>query len=408
MLPLLVGIYACISVQLLSLFVLSGALGAIILGYVRRPFVQKNLLYVAITCAVFFAWAVASAIWSLDSSTTLRWVTTDAAIAIAGLCLLVAATRANENERLWARRGALLGWALAWLALSSQYLSDTPFLVFHGAMPRDPAAWPTALNNQAVFVALLAWPAGQALAARGAWLRLIPPVLSLATLTQGASAAAFAALAISLTASFLAKWLTRSILIVMGAIVVFAIGGLPDLVRTVDGGVVARALPQSVEFSAFHRFEIWRFASEKIAERPLTGWGARVADRIPNAHAGISVDSPRAAKLRRPPSGHAPNIPKHPHNAALQARLDLGLIGALLAQVFLIAILLVLPRAWPNSATPLGLAATALVVSQVSYDLWQDWWHAALWLTAAFVAVGAPGSRPQTEDVRGRNSGSVR
>lgn len=388
-LPFLVGLYLALSAQLLLLFVLiAGGLYAV-LGLARAEIALRRLLPFALALALFFAWAAASALWSLDARTTLAWVGTDAAVALAGMALLAAAFGASERQRRWSRLGALAGWAVAWLALTAQLVANTPFLIFGGAMPADPGHWRLALNNQSVALALLAWPAGQALAERGRWRGLVPPLLTLATLAHGSSAAALLALGIGIVAFALAAWRPRLVLAALGLALALSFAALPGLVRAVDGGALARAVPAAVEFSAFHRFEIWRFAAEKIAERPWLGWGARVASRIPGAGAGIALDSPRAAKLRQAYSGHAPVMPKHPHNIALQARLDLGLVGAALAFAALAAVLLALPRAGPAAPTALALAATAFVVAMLSYDLWQDWWHAALWLAAAFTAAGA-------------------
>jgi exopolysaccharide production protein ExoQ len=386
-LPLTVGIYAALSTQMLLIHVLVGGALALAHGFAVGTFAGRRFLAFAAALALLFAWAAASALWSLDARTTLAWIGTDAAIAAGGLVLLACAFGINERKRAWSRRGTLWGWAIAWLALTAQYATGTPFLLLGDSMPVEASNWRSALNNQAVFVGLLGWAAGLALAPRGRWLVLVPPLASLATLTQSNSAAAQIALVAGILAFALGQWRARPVALAMVAGLAVLFAALPSLVRHVDGGAVARALPQSVEFSAFHRFEIWRFTAERIAERPLLGWGARVAGRIPGADATIDFASERATKLRRQYSGTATRLSKHPHNGALQARLDLGLIGAAVAFTAMAAALLALPRAGPAAPTALAVAAMALVVSQLSYDLWQDWWHAALWLTASLLAA---------------------
>jgi O-antigen ligase len=390
-LPLTIGLYAAISTQLLLVHVLVGAALMLAHGLAIGAFAGRRFLAFTAALVLLFAWAAASAAWSLDARTTLAWIGTDAAIAAGGLVLLAGAFGIDERKREWSRRATLWGWAIAWLALSAQYLLGTPFLLLGDSMPTDPSNWRSALNNQAVFVGLLSWPAGLALAGRGRWWVAMPPLASLAALTQSNSAAAQVALLAGLAAFALGQWRARALALALIAGTGLLFAGLPSLVRHVDGGAVARTLPQSVEFSAFHRFEIWRFTAERIAERPWFGWGARVAGQIPGAGAPIDLASERAAKLRRQYGGAPPNLSKHPHNAALQARLDLGLIGAALAFTAITAALLALPRAGPAAPAALAVAAMALVVSQLSYDFWQDWWHAALWLTAILLA--AAGSR---------------
>src|SRR3546814_3641058 len=86
----------------------------------------------------------------------------------------------------------------------------------------------------------------------------------------------------------------------------------PILASTANIEANAEYLPLSWQ----HRIEIWRFAAEKAAERPLTGWGfdaTRVLGRI----AESEVFSGRTLAL-------------HPHNLSLQVWLELGGVGALL------------------------------------------------------------------------------
>jgi O-antigen ligase len=94
------------------------------------------------------------------------------------------------------------------------------------------------------------------------------------------------------------------------------------------------------------------------------------------------------------PAG-AEALPLHPHNAALQWRLELGVPGTLLA---LAAVLWPLWRAAVNRAltrrqraASLAFAASALVVALISYGIWQAWWVSCLWLTGAFIAGAARG-----------------
>ena len=114
------------------------------------------------------------------------------------------------------------------------------------------------------------------------------------------------------------------------------------------------------------RLDIWRFASQLIRRRPITGYG---------------LDASRAFE---------PRIPMHPHDAALQLWLELGVPGALLAALFFgwlfhrIARLARLDPMWAAIACATGFVY--LFIGAVSFGVWQEWW-----LALGAVAVAACG-----------------
>ena len=128
-----------------------------------------------------------------------------------------------------------------------------------------------------------------------------------------------------------------------------------------------------------HRLHIWEFASQRIAEHPIRGWGMNASRVIPE---GRKIVEGKAW------SGYV--MPLHPHNAALQVWLELGGAGALLfgvlgVLVFFGVVRPHLPRA--HSAAAAGQALTALALLSSSYGIWQSWWLATLWISAALMAV---------------------
>ena len=146
--------------------------------------------------------------------------------------------------------------------------------------------------------------------------------------------------------------------------------------------------------SAFHRLIIWRFASDRIAEHPLLGWGMDASRALPEGSTDIR------AYLHLPPdflygriSGAV--MPLHPHDAVLQWRLELGVIGALLG---LAVIAWIVWRAGFAQAAPrvvrtagLAVIAAALPALLLDFGVWQAWWQSTLWFAAAFaMAAGAP------------------
>ncbi len=130
---------------------------------------------------------------------------------------------------------------------------------------------------------------------------------------------------------------------------------------------------RDVSVSIFHRAAIWQFAAERIAEKPLLGWGMRSARAIPAAKGTVAQN----AEL----------MPLHPHNGPLHVWLEFGAAGALLTAA-LLALLALRGRASPAH---LATLAAGFAVAAVSYGIWQGWWHAFLWLAAAAVLVAREG-----------------
>jgi O-antigen ligase len=85
---------------------------------------------------------------------------------------------------------------------------------------------------------------------------------------------------------------------------------------------------QEVPNSALVRLFIWKFAVDRIVERPLLGWGFDAARRIPGGSDPIAVQS-REGRARI----NELNLPLHPHNQVLQIWLELGAVGAIIVAV---------------------------------------------------------------------------
>jgi O-antigen ligase len=131
--------------------------------------------------------------------------------------------------------------------------------------------------------------------------------------------------------------------------------------------------------STLHRWLIWRFTAARVAERPVLGWGFDSSRSIPGSHEILGM--------------HGQSLPLHPHNAPLQWWLELGFPGALLgAALYLAALRAIMRGSLTRAATAAaqGLLFSATVVANLSYGTWQNWWLAALALSAALLAAAAP------------------
>jgi len=165
--------------------------------------------------------------------------------------------------------------------------------------------------------------------------------------------------------------------------------------------ILALALPrlpalEGVPPSAAHRIMIWDFVGERIAEKPVLGWGAEASRTIPGGRDlfpgetldrfGLTSEASRAWFARPQPQ----RLPLHPHNAALQVWLDLGAAGAVLALWLGLALGLAAAR---HGAGAVGALAAGAVTGMLSYGLWQEWWIGF----ALLVVAALPGLAPRRD-----------
>jgi O-antigen ligase len=188
-----------------------------------------------------------------------------------------------------------------------------------------------------------------------------------------------------------AAWLApRAAPRLLGAALAVLIMAMPLLVAAIPAAPVERLPP-----SALHRMLIWDFTAERIAERPLAGWGMEASRQIPGGR-----DQPSATALDRMrvtdpalrrwfAEPHVQILPLHPHNGALQLWLELGAIGAAIAALLAWFLGVAAARS-PCPAAAAGALASGAVTAMLSFGAWQAWWVAAMLLAAAACA-GLPG-----------------
>jgi len=135
-------------------------------------------------------------------------------------------------------------------------------------------------------------------------------------------------------------------------------------------GLDARLTPYLSE-SWLQRLGYWRKAVDWIQARPLPGWG---------------LDASRA---------FGPGIQLHPHDAALQVWMELGLIGAVAAAIVWASIFsgLSRPRRTPAAAAATATSAAYLAFGAVSFGVWQEWWL-ALGALSALACILVLRARP--------------
>ena len=89
------------------------------------------------------------------------------------------------------------------------------------------------------------------------------------------------------------------------------------------------------------------------------------------------------APIYKYPLAITEGLPLHPHNNILQITLELGLVGIFL---FFLMIQLCIQGIWKLNSNPCylcmlsGTLLSFLIISSISYGIWQSWWVCTLWL----------------------------
>jgi O-antigen ligase len=337
--------------------------------------------------AALVAWALLSSLWAIDPARSLVLGLRLAALFAGGLALIAAAPEIAASDRLL--RWLAAGFAVALLLGAVQAATSGQLTVAFRQRPFIGAV----LNQAEDGFAFLLLPLCAALLLRER--RFLAAAFAVVTLAMifwlvGETArAGFVAGVIA--ALLLYRWrrsLTRAAAAASVALVLCAPLVLPPL-----GGIAAvRDATLHLKNSAWHRLEIWAFVGDRIADKPLLGWGLDASRAIPGGDEPIANGYPGQKKL-----------PLHPHNAALQVWLELGLPGALLFSLLIARVWWALGAAtWrPLYAAAAGGSLTAaLIVALGSYGVWQEWLIATEFLTLFLILVlERTAARPTPETV---------
>jgi O-antigen ligase len=345
----------------------------------------RRVRWLALMFGALVVWGLVSSLWAIEPRRSLVTALRLAGMFAAGLALIAAAEKIASPHRVL--RCLMAGFALA-LALSLAQFAT------HGALTApfyDRQFIGAVLNQAEDGFAFLILPVGAALLLQRR--RVLAGALVVVTLGAicilvGETVRTAFLLGLA-TAVMLYHWrgsLTRaaaalSIVLIVGAPLLF-----PPLVR-ID--VVEEATRHMTKNSLRHRLEIWSFVGDRIAEKPLLGWGLDSSRAIPGGNQPIPGGYPGQVML-----------PLHPHNAPLQLWLELGAPGALLFAVFVARVWLALGTAsWPRlyAAAAGGSVVTALVVALASYGTWQEWFISSEFLTLFLIIVMARTVRPMPE-----------
>lgn len=327
---------------------------------------------VGIAVVTLVLWAAGSSAWSpftakgLEESTAAKLIA-ETVVFFAAIC---AARAASPPSRAVALRILAWGTALLGVVMLIEGLTGAGLYRAVREAINDPIRPDLGVKNaaQGLFVlAMLAPPAALAAVrvARAPWLiALMALGLVVPSVTLG-----YDAPLIALTACVLAglavvawpKWAPRGLAAIGATFFLTA----PALVWIARRSGWYAVLEKDVPLSWAQRMGYWRHAADWITDHPLRGWG---------------VDASRMFN---------PGIKLHPHDAALQIWLELGLIGAMAAAVFWAALLAGMSRKARDPAMAISAATgmAYLTFSAFSFGVWQEWWLALGALAALSCAA---------------------
>jgi exopolysaccharide production protein ExoQ len=371
------GILLPLAGLLLPLFLIPLAVGGGVIGAAvvwrqegRFPWPAPALTALALAT---LAWTALSILWTFQPADGFgRWLNLPLLL-LAALLLLGAGRRYPAALAATLLRGLLLGFSLGALVIVVEWLAGSPLIeLTRGAQP-TPARALGELNRGLALAALLVWAPVAWLAGRGrraAWLLpllILPPALALQNLAS--VVALLGGLALALV-TWLRPGLGRALVLLLPALLLLL--GPPLFIQLYGWGLADSA---SLPSTARYRVQIWWFVSERIYEKPVWGWGFDAARRMPD----FGVE---------PYGGKARVIPTHPHQAFLQAWLELGLPGLLLAFGWFALAWRGLARlSGPTLAAGVALAGAVIAVAATAFGLWQGHTLAILVLSVAIFQV---------------------
>ncbi|HSK41171.1 MAG TPA: O-antigen ligase family protein, partial [Arenibaculum sp.] len=323
--------------------------------------------------AAFVALAALSLAWSPVPDDGVEQVVQFLALFGPALLLVAAASRAPAATH--AGRLLLVAFVAGTALLVLELAAGLPLHnLVRGRLALD--GDPTELNRNLVVMAALVWPAMLVPWLRGRRLLalLLPLGLAIPVAwgeSQSAQIGIPAGLAVLAAATAAPEWTRRAL---MALTVLAFVGIMPFVAQLHAVALDSEILP----FSARHRLEIWNFTSERIAEKPLLGWGIEASREL------------GASRISEDLGGGAELMPLHPHNAFLQVWLELGAVGAAISLAILLLLLHGIGKLRPAAKAPAMAAyAAGMAMIAVSYGIWQSWWLSALLLTAALIVACA-------------------
>ena len=387
------GLVPLLVVMCLGCLVFGGGLDGLTGAFPRR--------YVLILSA-FTIFGGLSAFWALDPFLTVTLSLRLAALCIAGLIVMRTMMNISSGHRYRLGTalvaGVVVGLAIMLIAFVYAKMTGDSLWGEYSGNPLTP------LSRGEAVLGLLFWPAALIVWRRLGWKGVLA---LLATILLTFAGMSNAAVLLSLAAGGgvfpIVLLFKRRIMIPIAAAYCVMAALAPVIVDALPDGDAMYQKAGYTYPTLVHRFYIWNFITEKIAEKPVLGWGLDMSRKIPGRRKKLDQSYFKADLSNVSSLWNAEIMPLHPHNTALQVWLELGVPGAL----FMVwAIILVFSGTFGGGARPsmdalrASTATTYLVIGALSYGAWQNWWVAMGWIEAALVClcleIDSPSDAKQT------------
>jgi O-antigen ligase len=365
--------------------------GAILQGWRPRRPGRLSLALVSL----IVAWAAVSASWSFDPPKGWATLVRLLALVAAGWAIVdIAASRQPLQHHAAARlvRAAAAGVGVGLGVLIVELALDHP-IVRTATWEWAAGAVTDSDTNRGftilVVVLFMTLPLARRMPSGHLW---APALVTLTAVAAGLTDSGANIVGLLLASAFVAlAWLGWTVRLTIWVLAgVCGLIAMPWLAQAAFEFGLHRA--DWVPSSAQHRVHIWNFVSQWALERPLTGWGFDSSSDFGNR--GVEPFSP----------GYSV-IPLHPHNAALQIWLELGIVGVLLTLAGVARVVRGIDACGADAARWVSAAAMATcVIADIGYGAWQTQWTASILWFFCYAAVLWPPeafARPIHEPSRG-------
>ncbi|HUB95467.1 MAG TPA: O-antigen ligase family protein, partial [Stellaceae bacterium] len=269
----------------------------------------RQLWPAALLFLLLAIWATLSSFWSILPRHSLLEGLRLAAIFAGGLVFVATPPTLTLHERRAVAVAAAIGLGIAacWLLVEGLSGAALSRLVLR----HEVAVWH--YHRGATVLVLALWPVLAGADWRPLYQRIAFLLVAGSAVLIIGSGTATLALGAGLVAFAVACWAPRLTAIALAAGLVATATILPMALPRSETLVAMRQEAPWIKWSGMHRLLIWRFTSDRIAERLLLGWGMDASRDIPGGKTHLAQRFPEAGL---PDDAEA--LPLHPHNAALQ------------------------------------------------------------------------------------------
>lgn len=383
------------------------AIAALIgLAYVRLKSIQIYIL----ACLAFVAWVVAAGFWAPESKQLLTGNLLAGSFsmdmpgvrfgltALAGIGVIVATGAVAPATSQKSLNVAMGGAFVQFVGVLITAVMMAEILALLAPISDPVAEMPqNLLRNATSFLLLLplclAWVWHRRGTEYGPILSLSMLVLAIAGFIQTDNQTAAVGVVFMGLAMAVIKWMPKNGFRFLFTTLAFYVAAAPALLGWGVAQLRATGLPLPKSF--FSRSYSWELVGSKVSQAPLIGHGPEASQTWRDTFADHPVWL--ADAIARYGDGYAWEVyrvvPIHPHNMPLQIWAETGLIGAILASLFLFFVgwRLKSPCDWPpiSRYAAAGLIGACFAICSFAYSMWNEAFWASVVLAAALILLRA-------------------